>query len=104
MNSDYKRSLLEGLELFQGVRPDDIQELLQSCDRRDLEEGELLLSPGQKNEHVFIVLAGSVDVHVGSPDSPPLATMEVGACVGEMSIIEDRDPSAFVVGAEPTHL
>lgn len=104
MNSDYKRSLLEGLELFRGVRPDDIQELLQSCDRRDLEDGELLLSPGEKNEHVFIVLAGSVNVHVGSPDTPPLATMEVGACVGEMSIIEDRDPSAFVVGAEPTHL
>jgi len=33
-----------------------------------------------------------------------LATMEVGACVGEMSIIEDRDPSAFVIAAEPTHL
>lgn len=104
INSDYKRSLLEGLELFQGVRPDDIQELLQRCNRRDLDDGELLLSPGAKNEYVFIVLAGSVDVHVGAPDTPVLATMEVGACVGEMSIIEDRDPSAFVVAAEPTHL
>ncbi len=104
INSDYKRSLLEGLELFQGVDADDVQELLQSCDRRDLEEGELLLSPGAKNEHVFIVLSGSVNVHVGSTEAPVLATMEVGACVGEMSIIEDRDPSAFVVAVEPTHL
>ena len=104
INSDYKRSLLEGLELFQGVNAEDVQELLQRCDRRDLEEGETLLSPGSKNEHVFIVLSGSVNVHVGSPDAPVLATMEVGACVGEMSIIEDRDPSAFVLGAEPTHL
>lgn len=104
MNSDYKRSLLEGLELFQGVKPDDVQELLQDCDRRDLGEGEMLLSPGEKNEHVFIVLSGSLNVHVGSPDAPVLATMDVGACVGEMSIIEDRDPSAFVMGAEPTHL
>jgi diguanylate cyclase (GGDEF)-like protein len=30
--------------------------------------------------------------------------METGDCVGEMSIIEDRDPSAFVIGAEDTHL
>lgn len=104
INSDYKRSLLEGLELFQGVDAEDVQELLQTCDRRDLDEGELLLSPHEKNEHVFIVLAGSVNVHVGAPETPILATMEVGACVGEMSIIEDRDPSAFVVGAEPTHL
>lgn len=104
INSDYKRSLLEGLELFRGVCPDDVQDLLQNCDRRDLDEGEMLLSPGEKNEHVFIVLSGSLNVHVGSPDAPVLATMDVGACVGEMSIIEDRDPSAFVIGAEATHL
>ena len=104
INSDYKRSLLDSLDLFKGVRPDDIQALLQDCDRRDLAAGELLLSPDEKNEQVFIVLSGSLYVHVGSVDTPALATMEVGACVGEMSIIEDRDPSAYVVGAEDAHL
>ena len=104
INSDYKRSLLEGLELFQGVCADDVQDLLQNCARRDLAEGELLLSPDARNEHVFIVLSGSLNVHVGSSDAPILVTMDVGACFGEMSIIEDRDPSAFVIGAEPTHL
>ncbi|MBT8067724.1 MAG: GGDEF domain-containing protein [Gammaproteobacteria bacterium] len=103
-SSDYRRSLLEGLELFQGVYPDDIHELLQRCDRRDIAAGELLLSPGAKNEHVFIVLSGSLNVHVGAPETPILATMEAGACVGEMSIIEDRDPSAYVIGAEDTHM
>jgi len=103
-NSDYRRSLLEGLELFKGVYPDDIHELLQRCDRRDAATGELLLSPGEKNEYVFIVLSGSLNVHVGSPETPILATMESGACVGEMSIIEDRDPSAYVIAAEDTHM
>jgi len=104
INSDYKRSLLDSLELFKGVLPDDVHELLQRCDRRDAAEGELLLSPGAKNEHVFIVLSGSLNIHVGSPETPVLATMDVGACVGEMSIIEDRDPSAFVIAAEESHL
>jgi diguanylate cyclase (GGDEF)-like protein len=104
MNSDYKRSLLEGLELFQGVRPEDVQEMLQNCDRRDLNKGELLLSPGEKNEHVFVILSGSLNIHVGSPEAPVLCSMDVGECVGEMSIIEDRDPSAYVIGAESTHL
>jgi len=49
-------------------------------------------------------LSGSLNVHVGAPETPVLATMEAGACVGEMSIIEDRDPSAYVVGAEDTHM
>ena len=104
LSSDYKRSLLAGLDLFRGVRPDDVQTLLQKCERRDVAKGELLLSPGSKNQNVFIVLSGSLNVHVGSPDAPVLAVMEVGACVGEMSIIEDRDPSAYVIAAEPTHL
>lgn len=104
INSDYRRSLLEGLELFKGVLPDDVHDLLRRCDRRDLAAGELLLSPGSKNEYVYVVLSGSLNVHVGSPDTPILATMEVGACVGEMSIIEDRDPSAYVIGAEDTHM
>ena len=104
INSDYKRTLLQGLELFHGVHPDDIQDLLQRCDRRDVEAGEMLLSPSAGNEHVFIVLSGSLNVHVGSPAAPVLATMETGACVGEMSIIEDRDPSAYVIAAEATHL
>ncbi len=104
LNSDYQRSLLAGLQLFQGVEPSEVQELLQKCDRRDLGPGELLLSPGSKNEYVFVVLSGSLHVRVGSPDAPIIATMRVGECAGEMSIIEDRDPSAYVVGAEPTHL
>jgi len=104
IDSDVNSSLIEGLELFRGVCSTDFQKLLQGCERRDLEEGELLLSPGTANESVFVVLSGSVNVHVGSPDAPVLATMDVGACVGEMSIIEDRDPSAFVIAAEASHL
>lgn len=104
INSDYQRSLLAGLDLFRGVRPEDVQDLLQKCDRHDIETGDLLLSPGSRNEYVYVVLSGSLNVHVGSPDAPILVTMEVGSCAGEMSIIEDRDPSAYVVAAEPTHL
>ncbi|MEX2496592.1 MAG: GGDEF domain-containing protein [Woeseia sp.] len=104
VNSDYKRSLLAGLDLFRDVSPDDIQDLLQKCDRRDVVKGELLLSPGSGNEHVFIVLSGSLNVHVGSPDAPILATVPTGCCAGEMSIIEERDPSAYVVAAEASHL
>ena len=104
INSDYKRSLLDSLELFKGVRPDDVQELLQSCTRRDLSEGELLLSPDGNNEYIFIVLSGRLNVHVGAADAPVLASIDIGACVGEMSIIEDSDPSAYVIAAETTHL
>lgn len=104
VNSDYQRSLLAGLDLFRDVRPDDIQGLLQKCDRRDVVKGDLLLSPDVENEYVFVVLSGSLDVHVGSPDAPVLVTLPSGCCAGEMSIIEERDPSAYVLAAEASHL
>ncbi len=104
INSDYKRTLLEGLELFRDVDADDVQSLLQECDRRDIAPGEVLLAPGDRNEHVFIVLSGSLSVHIGASDAPILATINPGECVGEMSIIENRDPSAYVLAAEATHL
>jgi diguanylate cyclase (GGDEF)-like protein len=104
INSDYKRSLLAGLELFHGVAADDVQDLLQKCSRRDVDTGEVLLSPNEKNDYVFLVLSGRLHVRIGARDAPVIATMDVGACAGEMSIIEDRDPSAFVVAAEPSHL
>lgn len=103
-SSDYQRSLLEGLDLFHGVCPDDVQQLLQKCERLDIARDEILLSPGTHNEFVYVVLSGRVDVRVGSPEAPILATMDTGSCVGEMSIIEERDPSAYVTAAEPTHL
>lgn len=104
ISSDYKKSLLAGLELFQDVHPEDVQALLQRCDRRDLLAGEVLLSPASRNECVYVVLSGMLQVHIGSPDAPIIASLDVGACAGEMSIIEDRDPSAWVVAAEATHL
>jgi len=104
LNTDYRRTLLGGLELFHGVNPEEISDHLARCGRRDLASGDILLATGEHNEHVFIVLSGSVTVHVGSPEQPALATMETGACVGEMSIIEDRDPSAWVVARENSHL
>lgn len=104
INSDYQRSLLAGLDLFHGVSPDSVQELLRRCERRDVATGELLLSPGNRNEYVFVVLSGMLDVRVGSPDAPIIARMDIGCCAGEMSIIEDKDPSAYVMAAEPTHV
>jgi len=104
INSDYQRSLLEALDLFRGVHIDEVQALLRRGQRRDLNRGDILLSPETPNESVYIVLSGSLDVRVGSPTAPVLATLGIGACAGEMSIIEDRDPSAFVTAAEPSHL
>jgi diguanylate cyclase (GGDEF)-like protein len=103
-DSDFTRSLLQSIALFRGVEPDTIVDLLPRCGRIDVAEGELLLSPDRPNRCVYVVLAGRLAVHIGSLDSPRIADLPPGACAGEMSLIEDKDPSAYVIATEESHL
>jgi len=100
----FRHSLLRGVTLFRGVDPDDIRDLLAGCGRLDIEAGEILLAPERKNQCVYIVLSGSLQVHIGSRSAPRIAVLLPGSCAGEMSLIEDKDPSAYVVACESSQL
>jgi diguanylate cyclase (GGDEF)-like protein len=104
IDSDFIRSLLYSIALFRGVEPDTIADLLPRCGRIDVAEGDVLLSPERPNRCVYVVLAGRLAVHLGSLDAPKIADLTPGACAGEMSLIEDKDPSAYVLASEESHL
>lgn len=104
IDSDFRRSLLKSIALFRGVEPDSIADLLPRCGRIDVAEGDVLLSPQRPNRCVYVVLSGRLAVHLGSLDAPKIADLPPGSCAGEMSLIEDKDPSAYVVAAEESHL
>jgi diguanylate cyclase (GGDEF)-like protein len=104
IDSDFRRSLLQSIALFRGVEPDSIADLLPRCGRIDVAEGEVLLSPERPNRCVYVLLSGRLAVHLGALDSPRIIDLGPGACAGEMSLIEDKDPSAYVVATEPSHL
>jgi diguanylate cyclase (GGDEF)-like protein len=104
IDTDFRRSLLQGIALFRGIDGDSIADLLPQCGRVDVKEGHVLLSPQRENHCVYVVLSGRLSVHLGSLDAPKIADLGPGSCAGEMSLIEDKDPSAFVVATENSHL
>jgi diguanylate cyclase (GGDEF)-like protein len=104
IDTDFRRSLLQGIALFRGIDGESISDLLPQCGRIDVKEGHVLLSPQRENHCVYVVLSGRLSVHLGSLDAPKIADLGPGACAGEMSLIEDKDPSAFVVATEDSHL
>lgn len=104
IDTDFKRSLLNGIALFRDVHPDAIGDLLSRCGRVDIDRGEILLAPDRKNRCVYVVLSGSLAVHIGAKESPKIVDLLPGSCAGEMSLIEDKDPSAVVVASEDSHL
>ncbi|HET8697411.1 MAG TPA: GGDEF domain-containing protein [Gammaproteobacteria bacterium] len=104
IDSDFKRTLLNSIALFRGVDPDALTDLLPQCGRVDVAEGDVLLAPDRANRCVYVVLSGRLAVHLGSLDAPKTADLTPGACAGEMSLIEDVDPSAYVTAVEDSHL
>jgi diguanylate cyclase (GGDEF)-like protein len=104
IDTDFRRSLLQGIALFRGIDAESMSDLLPQCGRIDVEEGHVLLSPERENHCVYVVLSGRLSVHLGALEAPKIADLGPGACAGEMSLIEDKDPSAFVVATEGSHL
>jgi len=104
IDTDFRRSLLRSIALFRDVNPDALLDLLPKCSRIDIHKGDTLLSPSRPNRCIYIVLSGLLEVRLGSPDSPRIADLIPGACAGEMSLIDDRDRSAYVIAAEDSHL
>jgi diguanylate cyclase (GGDEF)-like protein len=95
---------LSGLLLFNEAGMEALERSLADCPVRKLAVGQVLLEPDQPNTAIYVVLDGRLQVHLDSPDNPPLTFIGPGECAGEMSIIEDRHTSAYVVASEPSRV
>jgi phosphoserine phosphatase RsbU/P len=91
------KPFISGLLLFREVRDARLVEVLAGCPVRQCAEGEVLLAPGQTNHNIYLVLTGALSVRIGADGTAPTVIIESGQCVGEMSIIDGKPVSAFVV-------
>ncbi len=91
---------LQQVQLFKGVQLDRIRPLLKQCYRARLAPGEILLRPEHSNNSMYVLLSGQVSVHLENLDNPPLLCLMAGECVGEMSVFDGRNPSAYVKAAD----
>lgn len=98
-------ALLGNSQLFRGIPHSTLTYLIKQSMQMSLHKGELLLSPGKMNEHVYIILDGQLAVHLtSSTDVEPIALLKPGECVGEMSVLVDRQVSAYVTATMDTQV
>jgi len=90
-------SSLAQTALFANVEPEAVEGLLETCPRRTLAPGEILLRPGDTHKTLFLVLDGRLRVHIDSLEHPPLTELAAGESVGELSVIDHKPASAWVV-------
>jgi len=92
------------LDLFQGLDITAAKDYLNHAEHYLLPKGEILLSPRSSNNDLYIVLSGLLSVHLDSPDSDLIATINTGECAGEMSLFDEGSPSAYVVAADDSRI
>lgn len=83
--------------LFRGVPYHLVEPVLTGCRRRPCIDGEMLVRPGEANDRVALVLRGRLRVHLESPESEDSIEILPGECVGEMSVIDGKPVSAYVI-------
>ncbi len=65
---------------------------------------QILLTPGQYNDSLYILLSGRLRAQLKADDTKPLALLDVGECVGEISMFDDNQVSAYVIAATDCEL
>jgi diguanylate cyclase (GGDEF)-like protein len=100
----FSRQELAALELFDAADVAALEPVLRSCPVRRLAAGELLIAAGTPNAHLYLVLSGELGVHLQSTESEALTTLEAGATVGEISLVDGEPASAHVVAQRDTRV
>jgi len=89
--------MLATQKILRGESHENLMWLLQHSEQHAYNAGDVLLTPEQNNHTLYLVLKGRVQVRLDWQGHEALTYLEEGHCVGEMSIIEGKRPSAIVV-------
>jgi CRP-like cAMP-binding protein len=87
---------LEGIPLFEGLEPEELQRIADWLEPVDVPAGWYLLNQGSYPEGFFVVLEGDVSVE---RDGVPIATIGPGDFFGEIALLEDDRRTATVTTA-----
>ena len=103
LHDDVEADDLTGLRLFRGESPEAVEWLLDACDRRVLSPNEVLLEPGQENRIMYVVLSGRLQVRL-ERDGEPISVIGHGESAGEMSVLDSKHTSAWVISETAAEL
>ncbi|MGB8855641.1 MAG: GGDEF domain-containing protein [Burkholderiales bacterium] len=106
MSNISKEALVQIAEcgIFKNVSIESVEALLEECEVRNIPANEVLLSPGEVGGKIYVVLDGELRVHLGNLSNPAHLIVKKGECAGEMSIIDGKKVSAYVVAGKPSTL
>ncbi|MBF0470044.1 MAG: cyclic nucleotide-binding domain-containing protein [Gammaproteobacteria bacterium] len=95
--------MLESTQMFKRLQSKHIAVLSEYCVGYDVEEGVKLLTEGEVDPHMFLLIKGKLKVSKRNDDNSEsvIATILPGKTIGEMSLIDGQTHSASVITTTP---
>ncbi len=106
MLTESERNLLHEVDLFDGLMPEQSAAISMLLQRKTFPAGTNLMLIEQPGEVVYIILSGTVKIHVEQADGTDviIAILGAGDTVGEMSLLDSVGRSANVITQEESTL
>ncbi|MGC1378353.1 MAG: Crp/Fnr family transcriptional regulator [Anaerolineales bacterium] len=106
IRSEDTRNVLTLIPLFKGLGETQLAWIAQRAHRRLVPNGTSIITAEQPGEAVYIILAGTVKIHIEQADGRDvvLAIIGAGDTLGEMSLLDSAGHSASAVTLEDSLL
>jgi len=101
-NDRRRHGYISRLQLFSSIPYEAVEAALGECVACEVSAGTCLLEPGQANDSIHLLVSGRLRIHLDRIDSEDYISIEEGSCFGELSIIDGRPVSAYVVVDQPS--
>lgn len=98
------RAALFRAELFRDLPTSITYKAYEAGRQRELADGDRLLRPGQRNDALFVVLSGRLEVRLDVLGFDEPVTVGPGDTLGELSIIDGEPASAEIVAVGPARV
>jgi CRP/FNR family transcriptional regulator, cyclic AMP receptor protein len=103
-------AVLKKVQLFEGLKGDDLAEIGNICRVGKVQKGQVVFSEDSEGDQIYIILEGSIEIQImargsdGQPRQTTINTLYSGQSFGEMALLGGGGRSASAVAASAATL
>ena len=98
--------MLQQVEIFQGLSPEELETLAASSTSRSFPKNTVVINEGDEANALYVMISGQVKVFLSNEEGKEIIVNMQGACehFGELALLDSTPRSASVMTTEKTKL
>lgn len=93
--------LIERVELFNGLNPDDVRKIFGHGLTMNIKKGDVVFYKDTEGDQMYVVLGGLIGIYQGKEI---IAKLRTGDMFGEMALVTSDKRSATAIALDDSHL